>query len=133
MFSRLLAALMALLLLAASSAAGAGSVVCRMHGGVHKSCCCCHKTQAEPGGDWAKLQKDHRCCEVRLPDGAQAGTGAATVALDGPVQLPLAVFEPMHPQVVSRPSRELALPVGSRAPPSRAGPALFVWNCSYLI
>ena len=132
MFPRALAALLTVLLLATTSVAGSISYLCRMHDGAHQQKCCCKAAEAERIGEGARFEQTSRCCEVQLSDGAQA-PAAVRGAAQGDLDLPVAVLAAAPVDILHVKSRVLALPVRARAPPSRAGPALFVLNCSYLI
>jgi hypothetical protein len=131
MFFRLLAAVLAIVLLATTG--GVGTLyLCAAHGGVHEDCCCKH-AEAEGESEGTRVESADRCCEA-WDSGATRSSAAALSEFQGEsFQVLAAGLAPVAMHVAPRLARELAVAVAARAPPPRAGPALFVWNCSYLI
>jgi len=132
MLARALVAVLAVLLLATTSVAGSISYLCRMHDGVHQQRCCCEHAEGQLGSEGPSVEPTNRCCEIQLSDSAQA-PAVARSAVQGDLDLPVAVFTFAPLGVTPIESHVSTVPKSARAPPSGAGPPLFVLNCRYLI
>lgn len=132
MFARVAAAFLALILLVTSGVTGGRSYRCLMNGQV-RSECCCKKAANRNQGEGARVERADRCCEVHVTEGTRLPATARDGLSSDSAALPLLAILPVAVEVVPARSQESALPFSARGPPHRAGPPLFIWNCSFLI
>jgi hypothetical protein len=132
MLERVAVSLLALVLLVTTGVTSSTAYLCLMDGQV-RSECCCKKSENKSPGDCPKVERDDRCCELQVTEATWQPATARDGLANGSAGLSLVAILPMSVDVPPARAAESALPASARGHPSRTGPPLFVWNCSFLI
>ncbi len=132
MYFRVAAVLVAISLVLATGMASSVTYLCLMDGQT-RTTCCCSASRAEAADEGAKVERDHRCCEVRVSALAQSPATTQHGVQHDAQPLVLLASQSQALDVPPLTSRDRVVPVGARAPPRGTGARIFVLNCRYLI
>lgn len=134
MLERITVGLLAFVLLVTSGMTSRTAYLCLMDGQTRTECGCRHtKAEAKANSDCATLQRSDSCCEAEVTDAVRPPATTRDELTSGEAALPLLAILPWKAEVALRRAQSDLQAVSARGPPFFPGPALFVWNCSFLI